>query len=134
MSNEKKKKEFWEYFYKEGENIKPDNRESFLKNLNDDVQKKHLLTSGMESVVKSKIASEISKSQMRNLFDEVKKCNESNVSKTQIRLIYTAGRINSDAAKDFISFIIDILKIDIELGKEYMESALAYHKYHGKKQ
>jgi CRISPR/Cas system CSM-associated protein Csm2 small subunit len=70
---------------------------------------------------------------MRNLFDEVKKSNDSNISKTQIRLIYTAGRINEKEAKEFIALIIDILKIDIELGKEYMESALAYHKYYGKK-
>lgn len=85
----------------------------------------------------SKKLNRMTKTQMRNIFDLVMSCrNSEELNMIKPRLIYTAGRLEGESKK----FLINLSKLvtkanndeDVENMKKFLETALAYHKYYAK--
>ena len=121
--------ELWKLLLPKGEaseKIKTD--KDFIDNMADYTD--YILTEGMENLVNERLAKSISKTQFRNLFDEVKKSEVKDLTTLQVKMMYTAGRVDNRNTKDFIRLAISVLKKDFDLGQKFMESALAYHKFY----
>lgn len=92
----------------------------------------------LEKHVQDQLSKSITKTQLRNLFDTIRKC-ESNQEMKMLkpRLMYTAGRVQG-SSKQFIKQVIDLIaelenENDFKKIIKFMEAVLAYHKYHANK-
>lgn len=97
---------------------------------------KEFILNDTEHFVEGVLAIGITKTQLRNLFETFKACDSnSSLEMTRPKLLYTAGRLSSKAAKQFI---LNIAHLSHELKEEddykkvskYIETVLAYHKYY----
>ena len=123
----------WKFFYKK-EDKKPKEQEDFIEALSNKDVKNYLLTNGMENFVKIKLKKSFTKTQMRNIFNLLTdKSEEQNPTKLHVKLIYIAGKADNWDAKNFIRLLFDIYQNDTALAKEFIESALAYHKFYATK-
>ncbi|MCC5917629.1 MAG: type III-A CRISPR-associated protein Csm2 [Cryomorphaceae bacterium] len=123
----------WKFFYQKGDNQKPANQKDFINGLQDEKHRKYILLEGMEQFVKSKLSRSLTKTQMRNIFDLIKNKNDENdLISRQIRLTYIAGKSDKWEVKEFIKLLIDIYNENEETAKTFIESALAYHKFHAR--
>lgn len=98
-----------------------------------------ILTEGMENYVKAKLANSVGKTQMRNLFNLIRNSTNENYSKIHVKLIYMAGKTDTPQFKEFIKLLLEIYKNESSnedgqsnLLNDFIESALAYHKFHAK--
>jgi CRISPR type III-A-associated protein Csm2 len=89
-----------------------------------------------EDFVKYKLGG-MTKTQLRNVFELIRNCNSAEEMKmTKPKLLYTAGRLNGEGKK----FLLELSKLvskvskeeEVNLVKKFMETVLAYHKYHAK--
>lgn len=113
------------------------NKDGVLKrNMKEEEYQKFLLDT-TEALVKDQLAF-ISKTQMRNIFDLIRNCNEVNELKMiKPKLLYTAGRLTKKYDKQFLvdlsTTVADVeSKEELQCVKKYIETVLAYHKYYAK--
>ncbi|GAB4134771.1 MAG: hypothetical protein OHK0045_25730 [Raineya sp.] len=91
-----------------------------------------------ESFVKD-FGKDVSTHQLRNIFQEIKKAKDiASLKLIRPNLAYIAGRLDDKLknAKSFVAFIDSLIKEvkneeQLENFKDFMESIVAYHKYHG---
>ncbi|MFT4073115.1 MAG: type III-A CRISPR-associated protein Csm2 [Dysgonamonadaceae bacterium] len=89
-----------------------------------------------ENFVKNKLNG-MTKTQLRNVFELIRNCNSADELKiTKPKLLYTAGRLNGEAKKFLLKLSILLSAVSMEehvnLVKKFIETVLAYHKYHAK--
>lgn len=89
-----------------------------------------------ENFVKNKLNG-MTKTQLRNVFELIRNCNSADELKmTKPKLLYTAGRLNGEAKKFLLKLSILLSEVSMEehvnLVKKFIETVLAYHKYHAK--
>ena len=119
----------------------------FLKNYSE-LLNMHTRTNDLDAILKSiedfvkGLGVKVSTSQLRNIFDKVKKETEvSGLKLIRPHLAYIAGRATNDKDKDnvkkFLAFIDSLIKsVDtedkLEGFKQFFESVVAYHKFYSK--
>lgn len=112
-----------------------DNNKIFNRDNNINTYQSFLLND-LEKVVETKLKN-ISKTQMRNVFDLIKNCDTvEQIKMTKPKLMYTAGRLTG-TAKEYLlnlSKVVTLVKDDKDLNyvQKYIETVLAYHKYYAK--
>lgn len=112
-----------------------DNNKIFNRDNNINTYQSFLLND-LEKVVETKLKN-ISKTQMRNVFDLIKNCDTvEQIKMTKPKLMYTAGRLTG-TAKDYLlnlSKVVTLVKDDKDLNylQKYIETVLAYHKFYAR--
>jgi len=109
-----------------------ENLSKYLVGHNDSIS---FLITDTENYVKRKLSKSITKTQMRNVFDLIKNCTSvEELKMTKPRLMYTAGRLSGSGKYFLLDLSKQVTKIEnekqMEAMKRFIETVLAYHKYH----
>lgn len=94
-----------------------------------------LLEDTEKYIKEKKLFSKITKTQMRNVFDLIKNCTSvEELKMTKPRLMYTAGRLSGSGKYFLLDLSQEVTNIEnekqMEAMKKFIETVLAYHKYH----
>lgn len=119
-----------------------DKKSNFYEEMNElvlrstDTKYNDFLLKETENFVKDKLSG-MTKTQLRNVFELIRNCSSADELKmTKPKLLYTAGRLNGEAKKFLLELSKLVVKVkdenDMNLIKKFIETVLAYHKYHAK--